>query len=121
MKKIIKKINDIFAKRVRKTVEPDLVFNKDRYDEIQAFVYRDLDMLKKTKYQAYLNNLPQPLSEEAKRKIELNKIELSKTLDKMIRDKQSSIYDMKKKFGESSPIPRHPSTPESTPDSSTNE
>lgn len=76
---------------------------------IQAFVYRDLD-LKKRELFSYMNNLPQPLSEEAKEKIRLNKIELSRSLDKLIRQ-QTTIDEVLRAKMSNSPIPRHPSTP----------
>jgi hypothetical protein len=82
---------------------------EDDYEEIQAFVYRDLDLLKKkNKIYSTMKNNTQPLSEEAKNKILENKKELARTLQKMIKDAPSrSLYR------DESPIPRHPSTPDS--------
>lgn len=118
-----------FKKRTEKKLEPDFytieLSNRniliDDYEEIQAFVYRDLDLIKKKSfYTSYVKSLPQPLSEEAKNKIYQNKMELSRTLDKMIRDNQSIKKEIerttnpaRKKIAEQSPIPRHPSTPDS--------
>jgi hypothetical protein len=101
-------------------------------EEIQAFVYKDLDLLKKKSEQfSLMKNYDQPLSAEALEKIKQNKIELSRLLDDMIRDKKNleeKIYKMnlsdpefvrvrklqdkfQDKFKNTSPIPRHPFTP----------
>jgi hypothetical protein len=81
---------------------------EDDYEEIQAFVYRDLDLLKKNKIYSTMKNNVQPLSEEAKNKILENKKALARSLDKMIKEAAS-----KKPSPDESPIPRHPSTPDS--------
>lgn len=130
--KLIKKINDALSRRNKRTVTETVFYDQNKIEEIQAFVYKDLDLIKKkAERYAYIRNLPQPLSEDALRKIRNNKIELSRELDRMIREKQArdkkiaelqfnKLSDlqnkMKKQFPEtfpdSSPIPRHPSTPE---------
>lgn len=121
MLKIIKKINQIFAKKQKVEIEPLPSLSDERYEEMQAFVYKDLDLLKKkAAYSAYIQNLPQPLSAEAHEKIRLRKIELSKTIDRMIREHKPAL-DKLAKHGtaeteyvleiDSSPIPRHPKTP----------
>lgn len=125
--KLIKKVNDILSRRNRKTPVETSFYDQSKFEEIQAFVYKDLDLIKKKAARtAYIKNLPQPLSEEALKKIKQNKIELSRELDRMIREKQlrekkiaelqfGKLSDlqskMKKKFPDSSPIPRHPTTP----------
>lgn len=126
--KLIKKINGAFARRNKRTVTEAVFYDQNKIEEIQAFVYKDLDLIKKkAERYAYIRNLPQPLSEDALRKIKNNKIELSRELERMIREKQardkkiaeiqfgklSELQNkMKKQFPDSSPIPRHPSTPE---------
>jgi len=82
---------------------------EDDYEEIQSFVYRDLDLLKKkNKIYSTMKNNTQPLSEEAKNKIFENKKALARSLDKMIKEAAS-----KNPSPDESPIPRHPSTPDS--------
>jgi hypothetical protein len=55
-----------------------------------------------------MKNNTQPLSEEAKNKIFENKKALARSLDKMIKEAAS-----KNPSPDESPIPRHPSTPDS--------
>ena len=120
MLKIIKKINEIFAKKKKIEIEPLPTLSDERYEEMQAFVYKDLDLLKKKAlYSAYIQNLPEPLSSEAHEKIRLRKIELSKTIDKMIREHKPAFDKLAKHDTaeteyvleiDSSPIPRHPKT-----------
>lgn len=125
--KLIKKVNDILSRRNTSRVETTSFYDQNKFEEIQAFVYKDLDLIKKKAARtAYIKNLPQPLSEEALKKIRDNKIELSRELDRMIREKQlrdrkiaeiqfSKLSDIQKKikkqYPDISPIPRHPSTP----------
>ena len=120
MLKIIKKINEIFAKKKKIETEPLPVFSDEKYEEIQAFVYRDLDLIKKkAAYAAYIQHLPEPLSAEAHEKIRLRKIELSKTIDRMIRTHKPALNKLANSDTaeteyvleiDSSPIPRHPKT-----------
>lgn len=125
MLKIIKKINEIIAKKKKVEIEPISSLPDEKYEEIQAFVYKDLDLLKKkTEYAAYIQNLPQPLSAEAQEKIRQRKIELSRLLDNLIRSHGPALEELKKveeleaKVRKQatdfsiSPIPRHLSTPE---------
>ena len=125
--KLIKKVNDILSRRNRKTPVETSFYDQSKFEEIQAFVYKDLDLIKKKAARtAYIKNLPQPLSEEALKKIKQNKIELSRELDRMIREKQlrekkiaeiqfGKLSEMQKKirkqYPDISPIPRHPTTP----------
>jgi hypothetical protein len=120
MLKIIKKINEIIAKKKKIDTEPVSVFSDEKHEEIQAFVYKDLDFLKKkAAYAAYIQSLPEPLSYEAEQKIRERKIELSKTIDKMIREHKPAFDKLAKHDTaeteyvleiDSSPIPRHPKT-----------
>lgn len=82
---------------------------EDDYEEIQAFVYRDLDLLKKKKniYSTIKNNT-QPLSEEARNKVLENKKRLARTIEIAIKESRS-----RNNTPDASPIPRHPSTPDS--------
>lgn len=121
--KLIKKINDALSRRNKRTVTETVFYDQNKIEEIQAFVYKDLDLIKKkAERYAYIRNLPQPLSEEAKKKIVENKINLSRELEKMIREKKKfeneaaklhfeKLKDMQNKINNSSPIPRHPFTP----------
>jgi SMC interacting uncharacterized protein involved in chromosome segregation len=122
-RKITEKLNPKIKKK--SSVFDDSI---ESLEEIQAFVYKDLDLLKKKSEQfSLMKNYDQPLSAEALEKIKQNKIELSRLLDEMIRDKKSleeRIYKMnlndpefvrvrklQDKFKNTSPIPRHPFTP----------
>jgi hypothetical protein len=125
--KLIKKLNQILSRRNQATVTETAFYDRDKIEEIQAFVYKDLDLIKKkTARTAYIKNLPQPLSEEAIKKIKDNKMELSREIDRMLREKQlrdkkiaeiqfNKLSDLqnkiKKQYSDISPIPRHPSTP----------
>lgn len=125
--KLIKKLNQILSRRNQATVTETAFYDRDKIEEIQAFVYKDLDLIKKkTARTAYIKNLPQPLSEEAIKKIRDNKMELSREIDRMLREKQlrdkkiaeirfNKLSDLqnkiKKQYPDISPIPRHPSTP----------
>lgn len=127
--KLIKKLNDILSRRNASKIEATSFYDQNKFEEIQAFVYKDLDLIKKKAAKtAYIKNLPQPLSEEAIQKIKQNKIELSRELDRMIREKQArekkiaeiqfgKLSEMQKKikkqYPDISPIPRHPTTPKS--------
>ena len=129
MLNIIKKLNKLISKSKKIEVETPSVFSNEKYEEIQAFVYRDLDLIKKkAAYAAYIQNLPEPLSSEAKEKIRLRKIELSQTVDKMIRAHKPALDKLAKSETpkrieinlpeyvvelDQSPIPRHPRTPKS--------
>jgi len=126
MLNIIKKLNKLISKSKKSEVETPSVFSNEKYEEIQAFVYRDLDLIKKkAAYAAYLQSLPEPLSSEAYELIRQRKIELSRTVDKMIRAhkpelaKTAEIKRIEINLPEyvleldQSPIPRHPQTPKS--------
>lgn len=105
----------------------------EQYEEIQAFVYKDLDLLKKKSN--YLSNIKNnSLPQEVEDKIYKNKIELSRTLDNLIRNKTTIEQEMNKfedfkkqvnkeleklekdrEYPDSSPIPRHLRTPKQNP------
>lgn len=129
MLNIIKKLNKLISKSKKIEVETSSVFSNEKYEEIQAFVYKDLDLIKKkAAYAAYLQSLPEPLSYEAYELIKQRKIELSRTVDKMIRAHKPALDKLAKSEEikrieinlpeyvielDQSPIPRHPRTPKS--------
>jgi hypothetical protein len=126
MLNIVKKLNKLISRSKKIEVETPSLFSNEKYEEIQAFVYRDLDLIKKkAAYAAYIQNLPQPLSEEAIKKINQRKIELSRELDKMIRAHKPELGVFTKPENlqinipeyvleiDQSPIPRHNFIPKS--------
>jgi hypothetical protein len=119
-------IKRLISKSKRNKVENPSVPSRESYEEIQAFVYRDLDLIKKkAAYAAYIQNLPEPLSSEAYELIRQRKIELSRTVDKMIRAHKPELSETAEVQRieinlpeyvlelDQSPIPRHPQTPKS--------